>query len=215
MTPVMSLICIINIKPLKMLWRDFFYFSKGERRSLIVLLCLITVAGIILIWNDPPEPGANTGQADTLVDSGKSENVSIATDSRLSSQPSGGESSSSPAKPALSKKNAPSSGSRLSSSSPSSESVPERVKRLTSSSRPTYVRTEKFPKGTVVELNTADTVILKKVPGIGSAFSKRIVNYRNLLGGYYSVTQLSEVYGIDEEKYNALMPWFSADPSLI
>jgi hypothetical protein len=26
---------------------------------------------------------------------------------------------------------------------------------------------------------------------------------------------LSEVYGIDEEKYNALMPWFSADPSLI
>jgi DNA uptake protein ComE-like DNA-binding protein len=64
-------------------------------------------------------------------------------------------------------------------------------------------------------LNSADTTLLKKIPGIGSAFAKRIVSYRNLLGGYYSITQLSEVYGIDEEKYNSLIPWFSADASLI
>ncbi|MDR0394542.1 MAG: helix-hairpin-helix domain-containing protein [Tannerella sp.] len=95
------------------------------------------------------------------------------------------------------------------------ESVSERVKRLTSSSRPSYPRTEKFKEGTVVELNTADTAILKKVPGIGSAFARRIINYRNILGGYYSVMQLSEVYGIDEEKYNALASWFSVDPSLV
>ncbi|MDR0347890.1 MAG: helix-hairpin-helix domain-containing protein [Tannerella sp.] len=103
----------------------------------------------------------------------------------------------------------------ISESAHKKESVSERVKRLTSSSRPSYPRVEKFREGTVVELNTADTTMLKKVPGIGSAFAKRIVNYRNILGGYYSVIQLSEVYGIDEEKYNALAPWFSADPSLI
>ncbi|MDR2915868.1 MAG: helix-hairpin-helix domain-containing protein [Tannerella sp.] len=95
------------------------------------------------------------------------------------------------------------------------ESVTERVKRLTSYSRPSYPRSEKFTEGTIIELNTADTTVLKKIPGIGSAFAKRIVNYRNLLGGYYSVTQLSEVYGIDEERYNALKPWFIADPSLV
>ena len=33
-------------------WRDFFYFSKGERRALIVLLCLITISWIWLLWSD-------------------------------------------------------------------------------------------------------------------------------------------------------------------
>ena len=41
------------------------------------------------------------------------------------------------------------------------------------------------------------------------------MNYRNLLGGYYSVTQLNEVYGIDEERYNALKSWFTVDTSLV
>jgi hypothetical protein len=78
-----------------------------------------------------------------------------------------------------------------------------------------YPRREKFSWGTVVELNAADTVTLQKVPGIGSAFSRRIVKYRRLLGGYASVTQLAEVYGIDEERYEALKDWFRVDTTLI
>lgn len=85
----------------------------------------------------------------------------------------------------------------------------------TQNSRRTYVYTEKYPIGTILELNTADTAALKKIPGIGSVFSNRIVKYRNLLGGFYSVAQLSEVYGIDEDRYHALKGWFSADPTLI
>lgn len=74
-----------------------------------------------------------------------------------------------------------------------------------------YTRTEKYAPGTLVELNTADTTILKKVPGIGSTFARRIMKYRELLGGFYDVSQLAEVYGIDEERYQALAPWFIAD----
>ena len=74
-----------------------------------------------------------------------------------------------------------------------------------------YTRTEKYAPGTLVELNTADTTILKKVPGIGSTFARRIIKYRELLGGFYDVSQLAEVYGIDEERYQALVPWFIAD----
>jgi len=37
------------------------------------------------------------------------------------------------------------------------------------------------------------------------------VKYRELLGGFYDVSQLAEVYGIDEERYQALAPWFIAD----
>ena len=74
-----------------------------------------------------------------------------------------------------------------------------------------YTQTEKYAPGTLVELNTADTTILKKVPGIGSTFARRIIKYRELLGGFYDVSQLAEVYGIDEERYQALAPWFIAD----
>lgn len=37
------------------------------------------------------------------------------------------------------------------------------------------------------------------------------MKYRELLGGFYDVSQLAEVYGIDEERYQALAPWFIAD----
>jgi len=80
---------------------------------------------------------------------------------------------------------------------------------------PRYTRTEKYPVGTIVELNTADTTILKKVPGIGSSFARRITKYRDLLGGFYSVSQLQEIYGMDDERYQAIRPWFHADTSFI
>jgi len=44
-----------------------------------------------------------------------------------------------------------------------------------------------------IVLNTADTSELKRVPGIGSAYARAIVNYRERLGGYYSVDQLYDI----------------------
>lgn len=89
------------------------------------------------------------------------------------------------------------------------------VRKKTEKGIKSFNRSIKFPKGTVVEMNSADTTTLKKVPGIGSAFARRIVKYRELLGGFYSADQLSEVYGIDEERYRSLRGWFTADSSLI
>ncbi|MDR1225141.1 MAG: helix-hairpin-helix domain-containing protein [Tannerella sp.] len=194
-----------------MFWRDFFYFSRGERYGLIVLLCLITIAGILLIWNDRPAPESNTGLQQATVESRDSDSLPSETVSAQREKPveTAKNGKNNP------KRNIPESKEAKSKPAEKKESVSERVERLTSYSRPSYPRTEKFREGTVVELNTADTVILKKVPGIGSTFAKRIISYRNLLGGYYSVMQLSEVYGIDEDKYNALAPWFSADFSLV
>lgn len=74
---------------------------------------------------------------------------------------------------------------------------------------------KKLKPGTIVELNAADTTLLKRVPGIGTVFANRIIKFRKLLRGFYSVEQLREVYGIDNDRFKTLKPWFSVDSSLI
>lgn len=56
----------------------------------------------------------------------------------------------------------------------------------------------------MVELNSADTLQLDEIKGVGAAFARRIVNYRNKLGGFYKKEQLLEVYGLDSLKYNEI-----------
>jgi len=51
----------------------------------------------------------------------------------------------------------------------------------------------KYIEGIVIELNSADTTELKKIPQIGIGLAKMIVNYRDKLGGFYSTKQLSEI----------------------
>ena len=49
-----------------------------------------------------------------------------------------------------------------------------------------------------IVLNRADTAQLRKVPGIGPYFARKIVEYRNRLGGYYRVQQLLEIEDFPE-----------------
>ena len=56
----------------------------------------------------------------------------------------------------------------------------------------------KMVPGETVRLNIADTMALKHVPGIGSGFARRIVRYRQRLGGFYRVEQLREIDGFPE-----------------
>ena len=53
-----------------------------------------------------------------------------------------------------------------------------------------------------VVLNRADTAQLRKVPGIGSYFARKIVEYRERLGGYYRVQQLLEIEDFPETAVN-------------
>ena len=57
----------------------------------------------------------------------------------------------------------------------------------------TYHYSRKIREGEYVVLNMADTNQLKKVPGIGSYYAKRIANYGERLGGYVSVDQLDDI----------------------
>lgn len=58
-----------------------------------------------------------------------------------------------------------------------------------------------------VDINTADTNTLQELKGIGPSFARRIVKYRELLGGFYKPEQLLEVYGLDQEKFCMISPY--------
>ena len=69
----------------------------------------------------------------------------------------------------------------------------------------------KYPSGTVIDLNQADTTELKKIPGIGSRIARMIVNRRRLLGGFYQIEQLGEI----RLKAEKLRSWFAVDATQI
>ncbi len=61
----------------------------------------------------------------------------------------------------------------------------------------------------VKDLNFATAEELQSVKGIGPSFSKRIIKYRNLLGGFVDSTQLHEVYGLKPETIKNLLRNFN------
>lgn len=82
---------------------------------------------------------------------------------------------------------------------------------------------EKFAKapaiskisGKVIELNSADSASLTELNGIGPSFARRIIKYRELLGGYANKEQLREVYGLNEELFEKIKGNVSVNASLI
>jgi competence protein ComEA len=66
-----------------------------------------------------------------------------------------------------------------------------------------------------VELNSADSTELVKVYGIGPATARRILRYREKLGGFASIEQLKEVNGIDSARYEMLKDGVFADAEVI
>lgn len=66
----------------------------------------------------------------------------------------------------------------------------------------------KFKEKTLVDINAADTNLLKKIPNIGSYRAREIVSYRQRLGGYTEVNQVMEACEMPDE----VLEWFSLVP---
>ncbi|MFM7814654.1 MAG: ComEA family DNA-binding protein, partial [Flavobacteriales bacterium] len=71
------------------------------------------------------------------------------------------------------------------------------------------------PTAMRVELNSADTIELRKLPAIGVSIARRIIQYRERLGGYHALHQLLEVYRMTTGKLDTIQPFLVIDPSLI
>ena len=162
--------------------KEFFYLRKSDRKVILTLLCVIVAAlGVIFLTGGDGESNELT-PADTL-----------------------------PAK-------------RNHRDSSHRQPYPEHIKSVYVRTKVIYrdtayqrgkalnqaeydsIRThyqEKIKPGQQVVLNTADTIALKTVPGIGSFYARKVVEYGQRLGGYVSVDQLDEIEGfpLDAKDY--------------
>lgn len=67
----------------------------------------------------------------------------------------------------------------------------------------------------IIELNSADSITLLQLYGIGPVYASRIIKYRDLLGGYYSKRQLLEVYNLPKETYQEIKSDLVVDTTLL
>jgi len=61
-----------------------------------------------------------------------------------------------------------------------------------------------------LDLNAADSAALVLLPGIGPVFAARIIRYREQLGGFLDISQLTEIDGLPD----SLMKWFIIGDSI-
>lgn len=66
----------------------------------------------------------------------------------------------------------------------------------------------------IVELNTADSALLVKLNGIGPSYAKRILKYREELGGYISKNQLFELYRMDSSHFLPILAYIQVDTTI-
>jgi DNA uptake protein ComE-like DNA-binding protein len=53
----------------------------------------------------------------------------------------------------------------------------------------------------LVDINSADSAILVRLPGIGAKSAQAIIEYRKLLGGYYDISQIKALSVVTEENF--------------
>ena len=57
-----------------------------------------------------------------------------------------------------------------------------------------------------IDINAGDSAAFDALPGIGGGYSRRIINFRNRLGGFYKVEQIAETFGLPDSVFQKIKP---------
>jgi len=63
----------------------------------------------------------------------------------------------------------------------------------------------------IIDVNIADTTAFISLPGIGSKLASRIITFREKLGGFYTVEQIGETYGLPDSTFQKIKQYLKLD----
>ena len=78
-----------------------------------------------------------------------------------------------------------------------------------------YARLEPYIDIPKLELNSADSAALVRLKGIGPFYARRIISYRERLGGFSDIRQMMEVEGLDSVRFSGFRDDISVDTARI
>lgn len=163
------------------MWRDWFNFARQDRRASLLLTVLIVIT-LVLLWSKPMwkhEESHEIQVPDSLV-------MALDEAKQETNRPKPHTKDRAPSHPRTS-----STASRTTPSSRPSDTIRRK------SPYADYMQ-NKYKPGKFVDLNTADTTELMRIPGIGPVRARHIVEYRQSLGGFHSIAQVHEAYDLPE-----------------
>ncbi|OSZ77344.1 hypothetical protein CAP36_13160 [Chitinophagaceae bacterium IBVUCB2] len=67
------------------------------------------------------------------------------------------------------------------------------------------------PRYAIVDVNIADTTAFIALPGIGSKLAARIINFRDKLGGFYSINQVGETFGLPDSTFQKIKQYLKLE----
>jgi competence ComEA-like helix-hairpin-helix protein len=185
------------------MWKSFFYLSKRERRGMLILI--VFIAGVFFgkyLFTPKALPSIEKLdlqlEKETINNEAKPDVSHVTSSSALSFD---------------AESYRPYREQRKQSEKRTYYRFPEKASSTAKTNN--YPKAEKLTAGMIVDINRSDTAELMKIPGIGSSFAKRIVGYRNILGGFYRIEQLQEVYGMYEELYEKILPYIKINSDSI
>lgn len=56
----------------------------------------------------------------------------------------------------------------------------------------------------MLDINQSDSAAWEALPGIGPALARRIIRFRNMLGGFYCVDQVAETFGLPDSTFQRI-----------
>lgn len=66
----------------------------------------------------------------------------------------------------------------------------------------------------LLDINTADSMAIDKLPGIGAYFTQKILKYRNALGGFVTIEQLAEIRKLPDSTFQKIREKITVLPAV-
>ncbi|HKM44834.1 MAG TPA: helix-hairpin-helix domain-containing protein [Dysgonamonadaceae bacterium] len=181
-------------------WKDFLYFSRKESIAILFILVIILLTlNLNILLSKRNNSPFTIAENDSLIASFERLNQTMKDKKSESQQINYNERD----------------NTRNSDSQPNKSNQIALYQKENNQREFKYTKQEKLKDSEYIFLNETDTAQWKKVPGIGSAYASRIVKYNKLLGGFTSITQLREVYGIDDELFDNISLYVMEEDNII